>query len=1372
MPGPAYASGKRGKTIHLRSVIHTFKGSSNPDSTKCKSLEDERSPIEINDSFLAQLYKKLGDKTCGYHERAQTAVEVRQRLDEFQADFISSLWSSANDLVALEVPQSTRRVALELLLECVNRCEDESLRYNYLRTTLDLLKSSLEEGELSIDPNMDLLLACLKECLCGTTLSDEESTLSACVIEEVISEALRDPKKMPTVSIPILIDIVMHAKTLVRESSMLELMNFLSFFLAVPDANNAELHLCILDYMLYLVRQHETLLSPKVIHQLVVFSERMSQSNDARHVAKLSCMLRALAGSAPKKEFLNQLLQLTTEKKGSWDFVLERYATYFVESSNGNGGSKDEIEILLNKLYCMKKDKITLKIIEQLCENSSGNQTLESEEISADSLIWALIRSILTRLGDSCTKTQFTNTLLNLLANNDSITPPSVDKLIQLICELQLQVDFSGLIGLASSRRQELRDIATLTMITDRVLVPDAPQHCQLFELLTSLMQETEFGPLSNEKHVFALITNIFMRIRTIELSEIACSFCAELTYLCLQRLSTKHFSSLIHDQILLDIKAILAKKKRRKSIVNTIGTFGRSKQPIDQKLFKVDALVECLVKGFIWSATEVTGYKTPILFDTLYSVYNVAEKCAHENTLLTIARAMVRIRCDSTGFFYFTNPKDAVGISSALGRFKDDLQNKDLKWFFPEKLAYIDESLLYVRNKNVLFAAGDKPRCIDMAKWLSLAVNTIKAPMAWDIYSYLLTHLCSQLAEVALFQDHPGLINDLKTVICQHLTSKLPSTVELEGSASRCNLQAAFVRNLSSVLAYHPYEPKEFADEIVSAIVIGVASWEKTLIPVLHILCVSCYEVPLSVQKNLSPMLLQIQKRMTNCYAIPSILEFFIALKNSPTVIMNLTVEEIKRVFAIVFKLIEYSVDLTLRSKVSANEAPKPKTSQPQNQEYEVEISSSTETFFVGEAMAEFFEYQSFMVLTFWYLCLNSTRKKELFPFVMGGLQKLQDVEGLKYDVLAHVDFITRSQFISQGDWNIDESESEVIEGHTDSARWIHNTTLISIKSRRKRAVITVWKPTCTLSFAFEPLAKVEQQEYKLFDFEKPKDSATATDDLELSDCTRPKVLLTQLCYLLGIPEVEQDRMLRVPDDPILNRSISTLDRVPNKELQKTGIIYIGPNQNTEEQILNNTKGTYQYNWFLSQMGYFIKLSERRKLFYIGGLEDVIDGEYALVWSDEATQIAFHTVTLFPETSDLSSKKKHVGNNFVNIFYDESGLPDFNFNIIKSQFTFISIVITPHTTHDSPKISDRYTVKLYRRTGTPGLFSCAHFKILTKHHLARYVRHISQIANALAQKIHEQHSLYACSAWGIRCKHLNTIRERVARSQGINSKH
>lgn len=271
-------------------------------------------------------------------------------------------------------------------------------------------------------------------------------------------------------------------------------MNFLSFFLAVPDANNAELHLCILDYMLYLVRQHETLLSPKVIHQLVVFSERMSQSNDARHVAKLSCMLRALAGSAPKKEFLNQLLQLTTEKKGSWDFVLERYATYFVESSNGNGGSKDEIEILLNKLYCMKKDKITLKIIEQLCENSSGNQTLESEEISADSLIWALIRSILTRLGDSCTKTQFTNTLLNLLANNDSITPPSVDKLIQLICELQLQVDFSGLIGLASSRRQELRDIATLTMITDRVLVPDAPQHCQLFELLTSLMQETNSG--------------------------------------------------------------------------------------------------------------------------------------------------------------------------------------------------------------------------------------------------------------------------------------------------------------------------------------------------------------------------------------------------------------------------------------------------------------------------------------------------------------------------------------------------------------------------------------------------------------------------------------------------------------------------------------------------------------------------------------------------------------------------------------------------------------------------------------------------------------------------------------------------------------
>lgn len=100
------------------------------------------------------------------------------------------------------------------------------------------------------------------------------------------------------------------------------------------------------------------------------------------------------------------------------------------------------------------------------------------------------------------------------------------------------------------------------------------------------------------------------------------------------------------------------------------------------------------------------------------------------------------------------------------------------------------------------------------------------------------------------------------------------------------------------------------------------------------------------------------------------------------------------------------------------------------------------------------------------------------------------------------------------------------------------------------------------------------------------------------------------------------------------------------------------------------------------------IRLSEASSV-YVGGLdkENGIDGDFAYFWSDELTQLIFHATTLMPTTYNdkyLLLKKRHIGNNYVNVFFDESGLP-FNFNVIRSQFNFINIVISPHTISSNP---------------------------------------------------------------------------------------
>ena len=62
----------------------------------------------------------------------------------------------------------------------------------------------------------------------------------------------------------------------------------------------------------------------------------------------------------------------------------------------------------------------------------------------------------------------------------------------------------------------------------------------------------------------------------------------------------------------------------------------------------------------------------------------------------------------------------------------------------------------------------------------------------------------------------------------------------------------------------------------------------------------------------------------------------------------------------------------------------------------------------------------------------------------------------------------------------------------------------------------------------------------------------------------------------------------------------------------------------------------------------------------YLGGLEtNGTDGLFAYVWQDVITQVMFHVATLMPyKDSDpnCNEKKRHIGNNYVKIVYNETG--------------------------------------------------------------------------------------------------------------------
>lgn len=155
----------------------------------------------------------------------------------------------------------------------------------------------------------------------------------------------------------------------------------------------------------------------------------------------------------------------------------------------------------------------------------------------------------------------------------------------------------------------------------------------------------------------------------------------------------------------------------------------------------------------------------------------------------------------------------------------------------------------------------------------------------------------------------------------------------------------------------------------------------------------------------------------------------------------------------------------------------------------------------------------------------------------------------------------------------------------------------------------------------------------------------------------------------------------IALPDDDATKRAINIFDRNMTVDSHKVGIIFVGDGQTIEDQIFANVMGSADYTSFITSLGTLMKLKGAD--FNTQGLDREFDsdGEFTIAWRDRVTELVFHITTMMP--TDLEhdpksvNKKRHTGNDFVNIVWNNSGVP-FRFDTFPSAFNYVYIVITP----------------------------------------------------------------------------------------------
>ncbi|NXF95527.1 TSC2 protein, partial [Eubucco bourcierii] len=279
----------------------------------------------------------------------------------------------------------------------------------------------------------------------------------------------------------------------------------------------------------------------------------------------------------------------------------------------------------------------------------------------------------------------------------------------------------------------------------------------------------------------------------------------------------------------------------------------------------------------------------------------------------------------------------------------------------------------------------------------------------------------------------------------------------------------------------------------------------------------------------------------------------------------------------------------------------------------------------------------------------------------------------------------------------------------------------------------------------------KIEREAFK---------SRTAASNAEKVPGINPSFVFLQLYHSPFFGD-ENNKPLLLPNETF-ERSVQLLDQIPSYDTHKIAVLYVGEGQNNNEiAILSNEHGSYRYTEFLTGLGKLIELKDcQPDKIYLGGL-DVCgeDGQFTYCWHDDIMQAIFHIATLMP-TKDLDKyrcdKKRHLGNDFVSIIYNDSG-EDFKLGTIKGQFNFVHVIITPLD-------YDCNLVTLQCRKDMEGLVDTSVAKIISDKNLPFVARQMALHAN-MASQVHHSRSnptdTYP-SKWIARLRHIKRLRHRL----------
>ncbi|KAI5284186.1 Tuberous sclerosis 2-like protein, partial [Ascosphaera acerosa] len=496
--------------------------------------------------------------------------------------------------------------------------------------------------------------------------------------------------------------------------------------------------------------------------------------------------------------------------------------------------------------------------------------------------------------------------------------------------------------------------------------------------------------------------------------------------------------------------------------------------------------------------------------------------------------------------------------------------------------------------------------------------------------------------------------------------------------------------------------------------------------------------------------------KIITQHHTTVHILEFLALLARLPEVFIHLREEEIRPVFGICVRFIQASREKS--RKAATRDSSDPSAS-------------------IDDDLSKYVYSLTYHVMIFWFLSLKLQDRANHVKWITRSLiftdEHGQDVVEEQSQVL--IDMMQRATYSDLGETiPFEKFPPSDADGPVSKKSWIVGMSIVTVEVAGVTGLSQITKRqasgTTYAMYQQRTAPTLPHQIPMTFDAQVAGEESTGP-----SLAILPSHVLLQLTAT-AMPTPTMMQPIPLPDDDATNRALRTFDRNDIVDGHKMGVVYVGEGQTTEAEILANTQGSADYEYFLQGLG--TKVSLREAKFNTQGLHSDLDGEFTYAWRDRTTEIIYHIATMMPTHLDTDpqciNKKRHLGNDFVNIIFNRSNRP-FDFHTIASQFNFVNIIICPvsriptsERAHEADPASlgnmdeTFYIVKVMTKPGFPELSAAAVPKVISAKNLPVFVRLIALNATFYSS-VSSSHGGEHVSSWRNRLREIKRLRSRAS---------